>query len=271
MASRANRVTKTYSRRNRNYDPRNRNHGRTFPPESVHPSPPPPQPLVAQAIDVSRPPSVSQENRAHNGLEYTLRIMCDSVACVERIRETRCIQNTGQSLEENTVEFWHLPVTVERDKGFRDMLNLPIDIQAPLYDPLSNPDGFVEAVKMVKLRYPQFTCPACRSVMTKRPIPFAVMEHVFTDLCVPERGDTEAAPPLQLDLSQNAVYPNGRRVHLEVLSTRVLCPFTSGGRGTTRIQGGYLRMLFYGSDKDFLVSEGEPRGCKPASPPMVTR
>lgn len=71
-----------------------------------------------------------------------------------------------------------------------------------LRNPLSNPDGFVEAVKMAKLRYPRFTCPACRSVMTRRPVPFVAVEHVFTNPCVRGGGGAEAAPPSQLDLSQ---------------------------------------------------------------------
>ena len=85
-----------------------------------------------------------------------------------------------------------------RNPGFTLTENT-IDV---LKDPLSNPDGFVEAVKTVKLRYPQFTCPVCRSAIKRRPIQSVIMEYVSTDLCAPGRGDAEVAPPLQHDLSQ---------------------------------------------------------------------
>lgn len=71
-----------------------------------------------------------------------------------------------------------------------------------LKNPLSNPNGFVEVVKTVKRRYPQFTCPACRSVMTKRPVPSVAVEHALTDLCVGGAHGREVTTPPQLDLSQ---------------------------------------------------------------------
>lgn len=71
-----------------------------------------------------------------------------------------------------------------------------------LKDPLSNPRRFIEAVKVVKRRYPQFTCPTCRSKMTKRPFPFIVVGRELTDLCVGGRHGVGMTPPLQLDIGQ---------------------------------------------------------------------
>ena len=85
MASRTKRVTKTYSRRNRNYDSGNRNRNRTVSQEIDTTTLFPPQPPATQANDGLPSPYVLQGTQAQTGLENTLRVMCDGVAWVERV------------------------------------------------------------------------------------------------------------------------------------------------------------------------------------------
>ena len=58
-------------------------------------------------------------------------------------------------------------------------------------DPLLNPGGFFEASELVDFLRIEFSCPFCRSVMGKRPIPSVHMEEVICMLGIREGGEVE--------------------------------------------------------------------------------
>lgn len=56
-------------------------------------------------------------------------------------------------------------------------------------DPLRDPEAFVVAAKLVDALELRFSCPSCRSVMIKRPIPALAMEEVMCGLGMGEKGE----------------------------------------------------------------------------------
>ena len=140
--------------------------------------------MLDLSVDVQAPFYVSPGIRlVHNVADLPGRASCGHSFCLECILGWLSVQ---------------LGDFRERNPGFI-LDDHTIDI---LKNPLSDPDGFVEAVKMAGRRYPRFTCPACRSVMTKRPVPLVIAESAFADLCVWERHGVEVMPPAQLDRGQ---------------------------------------------------------------------
>lgn len=55
-------------------------------------------------------------------------------------------------------------------------------------DPLCDPEAFVSAVELVDALELRFSCPSCRSVMTKKPIPAIAVEEVLCGLGIGEGG-----------------------------------------------------------------------------------
>jgi hypothetical protein len=60
-------------------------------------------------------------------------------------------------------------------------------------DPLRNPEAFVGVAGVVNALQLQFSCPSCRSVMRKRPIPAVTVEEVMRSLGLSEGSEVEAA------------------------------------------------------------------------------
>ena len=59
-------------------------------------------------------------------------------------------------------------------------------------DPLFDPEAFIEASRVVDDLQLHFSCPFCRSVMRKRPIPAIVVEDVIRRLGMDKNGEEEA-------------------------------------------------------------------------------
>lgn len=55
-------------------------------------------------------------------------------------------------------------------------------------DPLTDPGAFIEASEVVEVLQLQFSCPFCRSVMRKRPIPAVALEEVIHGLGIYKGG-----------------------------------------------------------------------------------
>ena len=60
-------------------------------------------------------------------------------------------------------------------------------------DPLRYPEAFVEVAEVVDVLQLGFSCPSCRSVMRKRPIPAVAVEEVMRGLGLGERSEVETA------------------------------------------------------------------------------
>ena len=56
-------------------------------------------------------------------------------------------------------------------------------------NPLSDPEGFIEASEVVDALQLQFSCPTCRSVIGKRPIPAVAVEEVILQLGMGESSE----------------------------------------------------------------------------------
>lgn len=61
-------------------------------------------------------------------------------------------------------------------------------MKAPLFDP----EAFIEVSGVVDALQLHFSCPFCRSVMRKRPIPAIAVEEVIRRLGMDENGEADA-------------------------------------------------------------------------------
>ena len=73
-----------------------------------------------------------------------------------------------------------------------------------LRDPLCDPEAFVAATGLVDILGLRFSCPSCRSVIGKRPIPAVTVEDVMCGLGVGEGGEFGAVTAERLRWANGA-------------------------------------------------------------------
>ena len=71
-------------------------------------------------------------------------------------------------------------------------------------DPLGDPEAFVEAAAVVDALQLYFSCPSCRSVMRRRPIPAVAVREIIGGLGLGDRSEVEAATTDQLRQANDA-------------------------------------------------------------------